>query len=453
MMDYQGFADHVGMPCCVMSVQKTAAGWGEIRIVAANMPYKTTMGPAYYDNMIYSELVPQDNKFEEFCYHAAVLGQRMHAYVETRALGCWTDQTLIPLASDRDDMGYCQFIFEFTEEAEADRMASVSINNAETVIEACIKLVGAADLQESIGDVLDIVMEETGARASRILLIDREKRSYVNFCERVVGDARPEPGKDALSFDLVESWEKTIGVSNALIIKNAQDLAALEKEHPVWAKSLRDNMVRSMVLIPLRRENTIIGYMYLLNFDVKKVVEVKELVELMSFFLGSEIYNYLLLQKLEELSQVDVLTGVHNRRAMVSRVNYISSCKPKKPYGVINIDLNGLKTVNDRDGHDAGDRLLVQAAALLKKQFRRDDLFRTGGDEFLILTYDIREDLFMEKLERLRRDSEANHLSLAIGSFWCDGSVELTPAFRMADERMYADKQAFYERNPELKRR
>ena len=79
---------------------------------------------------------PQDNKFEDFCYRSAILGQRMHAYVETRALGCWIDQTLIPLESDREDMGYCQFIFEVTREADAERMASVSAENAKKIIKA-----------------------------------------------------------------------------------------------------------------------------------------------------------------------------------------------------------------------------------------------------------------------------------------------------------------------------
>lgn len=107
-MDFQYFVDSVDMPCCILAVQKTAEDTcGEIRIIAANKRYKKTMGPAYYDGMLYSELVPQDNRFEDYCYRAAILKQRMRAYVETSVLGCWTDETLIPLGSDREDLGYC----------------------------------------------------------------------------------------------------------------------------------------------------------------------------------------------------------------------------------------------------------------------------------------------------------------------------------------------------------
>ena len=207
-MDFQHFVDGVDMPCCVMSVQKTAEDTcGEIRIIAANRRYKKTMGPAYYDGMLYSELVPQDNKFEDYCYRAAILKQRMHAYVETRALGCWTDQTLIPLGSDREDVGYCQFVFEFTQQAEADRMASVSIDAAEAVIEACIKLMGTDDIQANAGDALTVMMEKTGAKAARIMLVDHEKKAAVVFCDRLAADATPPAERAVISYDLIRTWE------------------------------------------------------------------------------------------------------------------------------------------------------------------------------------------------------------------------------------------------------
>ena len=64
-MDFQSFVDNIDMPCCVLSVEKRPDGkCGVIRICVSNKPYKDVMGPSYYDNMPYYELVPQDNKFE-----------------------------------------------------------------------------------------------------------------------------------------------------------------------------------------------------------------------------------------------------------------------------------------------------------------------------------------------------------------------------------------------------
>ena len=454
-MNHQEFVNCVDMPCCVMSVRKTAeGGCGEIRIIVANEAYKKAMGPAYYDNMLYSELVPQDNKFEDFCFRAAILKQRMHAYVETKALHSWVDQTLIPLASDRDDLGYCQFIFEFTEHAEADRMASVSINTAETVIRACIQLMAAnKDFQSSVGDVLQVILEEADARGVRILLVDHEKKKAINFCDRASSDDWRYASPDMISYDLIRTWETMIGVSNAVIIKDEQDMEAMEKANPAWAQSLRGHRVRSLVLIPLRQGSRVIGYLYVINFDVKKIVEIKELIELMSFFLGSEIYIHLLVQKLEEISEIDPLTGINNRRAMIKKIRSLSERDPLSACGIINIDLNGLKTVNDNEGHEAGDRLIAQMGELLGKVFYREDIFRTGGDEFIVITDEIEKKTFERKIRRLRQDADKNGLSIALGSFWSDGSTDLTPAFRFADEAMYADKKAFYEKHPALRRK
>ena len=171
----------------------------------------------------------------------------------------------------------------------------------------------------------------------------------------------------------------------------------------------------------------------------------------MSFFLGSEISNFLLMDKLDRMSRVDALTRLRNRHALEEKLKEIHA---GMPFGVINLDLNGLKTVNDRQGHDAGDRLLVKAAEALRKMFYQDDLYRTGGDEFIVLSPGITRESFDRKLERLRESMRKNEeLSFALGGFWSDGSVDVGAAFRAADERMYSDKQAYYAQHPERKNR
>ena len=454
-MDFQAFTDSVAMPCCVLSVAKTPeGGYGEIRILCSNAAYKQTMGPRYYDNMPYYELVPRDNKFEDFCYRAAILGQRMHAYVETKALGCWTDQTLIPLASDREDCGYCQFIFEFTQNADAERMSALSADTSAAIIKACITLMSTDDFRQSVGSVLEDMLAFSSAEACRIMLFDQTKREVSIYSERCVPGVWPERGEtDVISYDLIQSWEKLIGVSNALILQNEQDFAWLERKHPFWASTMREHGVKSLLLIPLRRSGVVIGYLYVVNFDPARVVEVKELAELLSYFLASEIANQLLLQRLDQMSNTDALTGLQNRNAMIQRMHALRGM-PGAPAGILNLDLNGLKRVNDQTGHDAGDRMLIQASELLCKVFYREDLYRTGGDEFVVLISPIDRETFERKVQRLRAAMEKNsEVSFAIGDFWSDGSVDLQSAFRCADERMYADKADCYRRHPEWARR
>ena len=109
--------------------------------------------------------------------------------------------------------------------------------------------------------------------------------------------------------------------------------------------------------------------------------------------------------------------------------------------------------MNDTGGHDAGDRLLIMAAEALKKAFYFSDIFRTGGDEFIVILPGIDRETFYRKLERFRYIVGNNpDLSFAMGVCWSDGSVDITTAFRVADEAMYEDKKAYYRRNPHLRR-
>ncbi len=154
VMDFKGLVDMIGAAACVMSVKEMPDGsCGEIRIIEANAQYQEEM-KGYVPGMIYSDLVPADVKFEDYCYRAAIKKQRMHAYVETKALNAWTDQVMIPLESDKEGMGYCMFMFEFTKTAEPERQTSVPINVLADVMKTCIKLRGTEDFLTTIKDVI-----------------------------------------------------------------------------------------------------------------------------------------------------------------------------------------------------------------------------------------------------------------------------------------------------------
>lgn len=447
-MEFQTFVNMISIPCCVMSVEKTDAGTcGDIHIICSNASYKEVMGPNYYDGMIYYELVPKDLKFEDFCFRAAHFNQRMHAYVETVALNCWTDQQMIPLVKEDDRVGYCLFFFEFTKEADPERMAAVSMNTASAVIQCCINLIGADDFHTGILEAAETIRKFADAASCRVLMIDheREKVTIVTESSEQTRIIRDETHDGTIAYDIVSSWEPMIGVSNDLIIKNEEDMLDVERRNPAWVATLKDYAIKTLVMIPLRRNRKIVGYLYAVNFDVSKVVEVKEMIELMSFFLGTEIYNYQLMNKLEEMGRTDGLTGLLNRNAMREVMEELVT-NPPDSFGIVNMDLNGLKTVNDCEGHDAGDELLKRAADQMVQVFGYNAVFRAGGDEFIaIVRGDTKED-FQKKVSRIREaEMEENGASIAAGSFWVEGKTDLREAFRNADEDMYHDKRNYYE--------
>ena len=108
----------------------------------------------------------------------------------------------------------------------------------------------------------------------------------------------------------------------------------------------------------------------------------------------------------------------------------------------------------DNNGHIAGDTLLKNAATKLMEVFPECEIYRAGGDEFLIISVDLPEELMSERVERLRLESEdPNNISFSLGQFFDDQDTDIRIGMRTADERMYADKERYYEKFPERKRR
>ena len=458
-MDFQDFVDAFSGSCFVVSVQKTANGrCGEVRIVTANKTYKQNLGDTlFHDNILYTELIPKDPKFEDFCYRSAILHQKMHAYVELHTMDCWVDNTYIPLVSDSESLGYCAVLLEVTPKVDAEKMSDVSLETASSVIKTCVNLRGTEDFKASMNSVITEIQEKTDSYSSVILLLNKKTRTFSVLCEKFRNDvASVEDYRDVLSYDIVSSWIPTIGSSNGIIVKDEEDMKSLEARNPEWGASLRSAEVESVILFPLLQGSEAIGFLYVTNFDTTRVVEIKELIELTAFFLSAEIVNHRLLEELEYMSTVDYLTGVKNRNAMNRRVDLFVSGEElvKAPFGVLFADLNGLKQRNDASGHAAGDELLKGAAELLKQIFAEDEIYRAGGDEFVVICPACEEAEFMNKIAEVRAKScYGAKVCLAIGAHWNKDGKNLRLSMHLADEEMYKDKENFYIAHADKKRR
>ena len=163
----------------------------------------------------------------------------------------------------------------------------------------------------------------------------------------------------------------------------------------------------------------------------------------------------LLEQQRRELSMMmnmDALTGISNRRAYYERSNYHSVNGYQKDIVVLAMDVNGLKKVNDTLGHSAGDAMIKSAANIAVKAFSNYGyIFRTGGDEFMaILTCsdDIASNLDIILTDTINNSSEESEksISMAIGvAIWNeDKNLNFTELEKLADSRMYKNKNEYY---------
>lgn len=302
-------------------------------------------------------------------------------------------------------------------------------------------------MKEVISDIRNLCDAE---HCCILLFNDIEKDCSV-LCEALSENTRlttMENYVDKSFYTIASSWESTIAGSNCLIAKNEQDMELVRERNPVWYQSLHDAGAKNIILFPLKSRDHLLAYMWAINFNAEKAIEIKETLELATFILGSELGNYLLLDRLKILSSRDMLTGVMNRNEMNNFVDGVSQSPEPVPYsvGVIFADLNGLKEVNDRDGHAAGDRLLKDAASALREVFNEEDIYRAGGDEFSIIVKGVTEEEIAEKIEEIRsKESAYEQLSFALGGSAVPDARQIRTVLRQADERMYEDKAKYYE--------
>lgn len=154
---------------------------------------------------------------------------------------------------------------------------------------------------------------------------------------------------------------------------------------------------------------------------------------------------------LEFLGKHDVLTKLRNRSFYVDELNRLERKGPW-PVTVVIADMNGLKAVNDAEGHAAGDALLRRAGEVLTKAVDKPDCAaRIGGDEFALLLPGTDERGCEQMLERLGKLVDLNNqfypgtaLSFSIGAATCREGERLESAAHRADAQMYQAKKAYY---------
>lgn len=158
--------------------------------------------------------------------------------------------------------------------------------------------------------------------------------------------------------------------------------------------------------------------------------------------------------RLRESSETDALTGLRNRRYFDQWLGeeVVRSRRYHTPLCLILVDLDGFKEVNDRFGHPAGDRVLVEVGQVLRERIRGSDVAaRIGGDEFAVLLPNTplegAQRLAAEVEEGLARievclgDAMAVHTSGSAGCAELGQEMDAASLLRAADESLYARKQ------------
>ena len=212
---------------------------------------------------------------------------------------------------------------------------------------------------------------------------------------------------------------------------------------------------RSILAVPLTDWGAIVGVIKVLSPDPAAFGDAEvELLRILAGFIGAAIARAFAFEAASHGSMHDALTGLANRALLDDRLAHELSvaARTRQAIGIVFLDLNGFKQVNDTLGHRCGDCLLVEVARRLSRLVRSSDtLARLGGDEFVVLAPQLADPSALDMIVRRIRSvigrpfaigGQKVSVGVSVGTCYADDPrVDAKELLARADHAMYAEKR------------
>ncbi len=199
--------------------------------------------------------------------------------------------------------------------------------------------------------------------------------------------------------------------------------------------------IDSLITVPWKDlEGKIEGFIGLEN--PRKQIDNKLFLHSITKIVSDFIDKLELHNSLHSLSLTDAMTGLGNRYSYRLKVEQIEKQSPQT-LGVVYLDINGLKQLNDEYGQAYGDKTIEKIASMLFKLFGMN-AFRISGDDFIILYPDAEEDMFYRDVAQLKNDISSSGISVCIGTSYSNDDVQVHKQIGIADSMMYTEKQQMF---------
>ena len=302
-------------------------------------------------------------------------------------------------------------------------------------------VVDTDDPENRINKVLEYLCTELHADRAYIFE-DMRDGTFDNTYEFCAPGVTPEIGnlKGLPYKGVVDAWYQEYEKGGHILI---YDLEKYREVSENMYQVLKPQGIHTLVTGPLILDEKYIGFFGVDNPPVDAMEEISEIIRLLMYFLSEMVSQRDSHMRLVQYSYHDPLTGVGNRRALKEYEQ--EKLDTSRPYGFVMCDINGLKAVNDKDGHDAGDKMIRAVAACLTDVFGTENVYRMGGDEFSAYVHTDTEDEFEDKIADIRSRIRAIGVHAAIGySFAKSGDPDFNARRIEADNRMYDEKREFY---------
>ena len=323
-------------------------------------------------------------------------------------------------------------------------------------------------LQASVSDISERLLSPTPIEEMSAVLMEHARRltssatAFVGHVDERTGQLVPaamtpdaqemlggHPGANGGIHAGSEMWRWVLEKRKA-VLTNVPSLDPRYSGMPDWHFP-----VRHFLAVPAVMSGLIVGLIVVANPGVPYVDRDLKAIERLATLYAIAVHRTRTEDELRALSLVDELTKLYNRRGFMTLAEQQLKVahRTKKEMALFYADLDDLKKINDRFGHDEGDAALVEAAAIIRDVFRDSDIMaRLGGDEFVVLAIDVAEGKAASLARRLREKAAARNarpgqeysisFSLGVARYDPDEPGVLAELLTQADQKMYQDKSS-----------
>lgn len=307
-----------------------------------------------------------------------------------------------------------------------------------TMLNSCVgKLNSDTDIDVGINNLLATVNGYFQADRTYVFEIDPDRDVLINTFEYICGQevSAQMDNLQEVPVSVIKVWMQNFRQGRSYYMSDLEQ----ERGQPSY-EMLKAQQVWRLLAVPLMKGGAMVGFLGVDN--PRAHYDDATLLASIQFFVTNSLDRKKQQAYLEKLSYRDMLTGLYNRNRYIERLEAYKQVQDQQ-IGAIYIDLNGLKKVNDEQGHRAGDELIVRAAGTIAGIFA-EDAYRVGGDEFVVILLDVSREDFARKTEQLRRQMQENSVDASIGGVWQASTENLEDLLRRADENMYREKKRYY---------
>ena len=282
------------------------------------------------------------------------------------------------------------------------------------MITECIRTLYQESVLES---AIPQVLKRLGSflQAGRAYIVSIHEDSLCEIYQWSTGGAQAATARrHNVPLSAIRRWLPSFDQRGCIVIEDVETLKDID---PAEYEFLRSQSVHSLVAAPMEMDGTLTGYLGVDNPLPDHMSNIASLLQTLCYFLMLAWRHAQSQKQLSQLSYYDRLTSFYNRNRYIEDTKDLSSTEVS--VGIVYLDVNGLKDINDQYGHEYGDKVLVECARRMRSVFMGADFYRIGGDEFVIICPGMEKDVFHSKLRELKAQFQNDpHYQAAIGSQW-----------------------------------